>query len=80
MNKEKISKWFNETFLPWLKETGKKTIKTMAQSAIGAIGTTTAVLSEVNWEIVGGTVGLSGLMCILMAIASIKTTNTESEE
>lgn len=63
-----------EKFVEWLKETAIKTVRTMAQSAIGAIGTT-ALINEVNWAVVGGTVGLSGVMCILMALTSLKTTN-----
>lgn len=73
-----------EKFLEWAKETGIKAVRTMAQSAIGAIGTT-ALINEVNWAVVGGTVALSGVMCILMALTNLKTSKeivetTESEE
>lgn len=71
-----------EAFLSWLQETAIKTVRTMAQSAIGAVGTA-MVISEVNWAVVGGTVALSGVMCILMALTNLKatgTTTTEDEE
>lgn len=73
MSKEKI--------VEWLKDTGIKTVRTMAQSAIGAIGTT-ALINEVNWAVVGGTVALSGVMCILMALTNLKTAteNSQSDE
>lgn len=48
-----------------------KTIKTMSQSAVGAIGAS-AMLSDVNWSIVLSTSILSGILCILMNIADIK--------
>lgn len=70
-----------EKFVEWLKDTGIKTVRTMAQSAIGAIGTT-ALINEVNWAVVGGTVALSGVMCVLMALTNLKTTeeNTKTDE
>ena len=70
-----------ENFVEWLKDTGIKTVRTMAQSAIGAIGTT-ALINEVNWAVVGGTVALSGVMCILMALTNLKTAkeNTQTDE
>lgn len=55
----------------WLKTVGLKTIKTMAQTAIGVIGST-ALISEVDWAVVGSTVLLSGITCILMNVSQIK--------
>ena len=60
----------------WLKATAIRTVKTMAQAAIGVIGST-AVLKEVNWAVVGGTVALSGIVCILTCIAGIPEVSTE---
>lgn len=68
-----------EAFLSWLQETAIKTVRTMAQSAIGAVGTA-MVISEVNWAVVGGTVALSGVMCILMALTNLKSTETATTE
>ena len=60
----------------WLKATVIRTVKTMAQTAIGVIGST-AVLNEVNWAVVGGTVALSGIVCILTCIAGIPEVSGE---
>ena len=62
----------------WLKATVIRTVKTMAQAAIGVIGST-AVLNEVNWAVVGGTVALSGIVCILTCIAGIPEVSGEEE-
>lgn len=55
----------------WIKKVGIKTLKTMAQTAIGVIGST-ALISEVNWAVVGSAVILSGVTCILMNISQIE--------
>lgn len=47
-----------------------RTVKTMAQSAIGAIGTSAVLVSDVDWKVVLSTVCLSGIVCILMNIAN----------
>lgn len=48
-----------------------KVIKTMAQAALGVIGSS-ALLTEVNWTIVGSTVLLAGFTCALMNISELK--------
>ncbi len=55
----------------WIKRVALKTIKTMAQTAIGVIGST-ALITEVNWTVVGSSVLLSGIVCILMNISQIE--------
>lgn len=55
----------------WLKKVGIKTIKTMAQTAVGVIGSS-ALITDVNWQVVASTVALSGVMCVLMNISEIK--------
>ena len=55
----------------WLKSVGIKTVKTMAQTAIGVIGST-ALINEVNWTVVGSSVLLAGITCILMNISQIE--------
>lgn len=60
----------------WIKATAIRTVKTMAQAAIGVIGST-AVLNEVNWAVVGGTVALSGIVCILTSIAGLPEVSEE---
>ncbi len=55
----------------WVKSVGIRCIKTMAQAAIGVIGSS-AVLSQVDWKVCLSTVLLSGVTCILMNISQIK--------
>lgn len=53
----------------WLKDVAIRTVKTMAQAALGVIGAS-AMLSEVDWLVVASTVALAGISCILMNIAN----------
>ena len=46
-----------------------RAIRTVAQVAVSTIGTT-AVLSEVDWVLVGSTSALAGILSILSAIAT----------
>lgn len=55
----------------WLKETAIKTIKTMAQTALGVISSS-ALITEVNWTMVLSAVALSGVACILMNLANLE--------
>lgn len=54
----------------WAKAAGIRAIKTMAQAAIGAIGAA-AILSEVNWLVVGSTALLAGIVSMLTSIAGL---------
>lgn len=53
------------------KKLGIKVVKTMAQSALGVIGST-ALLTEVNWTVAASTVALAGVTCILMNLSDLK--------
>ena len=55
----------------YIKKLGIKVVKTMAQVALGVIGST-ALISEVNWQVVASTVVISGLVCVLMNLADLK--------
>ena len=46
-----------------------RAIRTVAQTAIASIGTA-AVMSEVNWAVVGSASLLSGILSILTSIAT----------
>ena len=48
-----------------------KVIKTMAQAALGAIGSS-VLLTEVNWMVVASTATLAGFMCFLMNLSELK--------
>ncbi|HIZ65721.1 MAG TPA: holin [Candidatus Blautia pullicola] len=54
----------------WMKKTAVRTIKTMAQSAIGVIGGC-AMVSEVNWAVVGSSAVLAGVVCVLTSLAGL---------
>lgn len=53
------------------KKLGIKVVKTMAQAALGVIGSS-ALLTEVNWAVVASTIALAGLTCVLMNLADLK--------
>lgn len=55
----------------WSKEVLIKTIKTMAQTAVGLIGSA-VLITDINWETMLSAVLLSGFACILMNISQIK--------
>lgn len=51
----------------WLKAAAIRAAKTMAQTAIAAIGTT-ALITEVNWAVVLSTSALAGVLSVLTSI------------
>lgn len=62
MNKEYLVKW--------AKAAGVRAVKTMAQTAIATIGTT-AVMSGVDWVMVGSATTLSGILSVLTSVAGL---------
>ena len=62
MNKEYLTKW--------AKAAGIRAIKTMAQTAIATIGTT-AVMSGVDWVMVGSATALAGILSVLTSVAGL---------
>ena len=55
----------------WIKRTGIKVIKTMAETALAVIGTNTVGITEVDWVGVLSAVALSGVVTILFNIKNI---------
>lgn len=60
----------NFDFMKWVKAAGIRAIKTVAQAAVAAIGTT-AMFSEVDWKIVASTALLSGVLSLLTSVAGL---------
>jgi|AntAceMinimDraft_5_1070358.scaffolds.fasta_scaffold03066_3 hypothetical protein len=53
----------------WLAMMLERAIKTVAQTAIAAIGTTALGLLDVDWTAVVGLAGLAGVMSVLTSVA-----------
>jgi hypothetical protein len=54
----------------WLKAAGVRAIKTIAQTAVGVIGTA-AALGEVNWIMVASSAALAGILSMLTSVAGL---------
>lgn len=54
----------------WWKAAGVRAVKTVAQAAVAAIGTT-ALFSEVDWLVVGSTALLAGALSLLTSVAGL---------
>lgn len=55
----------------WLKSTGIKVVKTMAETAIAVIGTNAVGITDVDWLGVLSACALSGVVTILFNIKSL---------
>lgn len=60
----------------WLKATGIRAIKTVAQTFVASIGTS-AVLSAVDWKIVISASVLAGILSIATSVAGIPEVKEE---
>ena len=54
----------------WIKASGIRAIKTIAQTAIATIGVS-ATMGEINWLVVGSTSLVAGILSILTSIAGL---------
>ena len=60
----------------WFKAAGIRALKTAAQTAIASIGTS-ALISEVNWIVVGSTVCVAALLSMLNSLAGLPEVKEE---
>ncbi len=60
----------------WWRAAGIRALKTVAQAAIGVIGTS-VLLSEVNWVIVASTAAMAGVLSLLMSLAGLPEVKDE---
>ncbi len=65
-------------FKKWIKCASIRAIKTVCQTAIATIGTS-AVMSEVNWLLVGSASLLSGILSLLTSIAGLPEVEENDE-
>ena len=56
--------------IKWLKAAGIRAVKTVAQTAVAAIGTS-AVMSTVDWRMVLSASLLSGILSVLTSVAGL---------
>ena len=61
----------------WAKATAVRAVKTVAQTAVATIGVS-AVMSDVNWVVVGSASLLAGILSVLTSVAGLP--EVESEE
>lgn len=64
----------------WIKASSVRAIKTVAQTAIGVIGSST-IISAVDWKVVISASVLAGILSILTSVAGIpEVEEAKSEE
>ena len=54
----------------WAKAAAVRAVKTVAQAAVAAIGSS-AALGDVNWPLVASTAALSGVLSLLTSVAGL---------
>ena len=60
----------NDKIKNWIRFAGVRAIKTVAQSALGIIGTS-VVMGEVDWLVVGSAALLAGVVSLLTSVAGL---------
>ena len=78
MFKNNVFKWNVDT-IKWLKCASVRAIKTMAQTAIGVIGSS-VLISTVDWKAVVSASVLAGVVSILTSVAGIPEVTEEEVE
>lgn len=63
-------------FKRWMKAALIRAIKTVAQAAIGVIGTS-AIISEIDWKLVVSAAAVAGVVSLLTSIAGLPEVEQE---
>lgn len=66
----------SEKTILWIKAAGIRAIKTLAQAAIGVIGSSVA-LGEVDWVLVGSSAALAAILSLLTSVAGLPEVPSE---
>ena len=69
-----------KNFKEWLKAAGIRALKTVAQTALGTIGTTPIVLGDVDWRIVISSALLAGVLSLLTSIKGLPEIDNKNGE
>lgn len=63
----------------WWAAAGIRAVRTVAQAAIAAIGST-AVFSQIDWKVVGSTALVAGILSMLTSLAGLPEVETKEIE
>ena len=66
----------NYDFKKWVRAAGIRAVKTMAQTAVGLIGTS-LVISDVSWPVVVSASALAGVTSLLTSVAGLPELDVE---
>ena len=58
------------SFKEWIKAAAVRAIKTVAQTAVAIIGTST-IVTDVNWKVVACSAALAGIVSLLTSVAGL---------
>ena len=64
-------------WIKWIKAAGVRAVKTMAQTAVGLIGTS-VMIADVSWTVVASASLLAGVVSVLTSIAGMPEVQVEN--
>lgn len=73
-----MENWKARDWKRWGIAAGVRALKTMAQAGLSVIASC-ALLTEVNWAVVGSTIALSGVTSLLTSIKGLPELNENTE-